>query len=73
MGSLISTHNRNTFFPKQQSFGCSCRVKSECPLNGGCPTPTIAYRADVTNNSNDEHKFYFGLGNTTFKERYMDS
>ena len=58
--------------PKQQSFGCNCRVKNECPLNGQCQTPPVIYRADEVNDSNDEGKFYFGLADTTFKERYRN-
>ena len=72
IGSIISTHNRNILSPKQQSFGCNCRNKNECPLDGECQTPKVIYRADVTNSSNSEHKFYFGLADTTFKERYRN-
>ena len=31
---------------------------------------TIVYRADVTNNKTDEHKYYFGISDTLVKERY---
>ena len=72
VSSIISSHNRNILSPKQQSFGCNCRVKNECPLNGECQTPSVIYRADVINDSNDEEKFYFGLADTTFKERYRN-
>ena len=34
ISSIISSHNRNILSPKQKSFGCNCRVKDECPLNG---------------------------------------
>ena len=70
IGSITSSHNRNILSPKQQSFGCSCRVMNECSLNGECQTPPVVYRADVFNDSNDEEKFYFGLADTTFKERH---
>ena len=69
ISSIISSENHNTLLPKQQSFGCNCRVKNECPLNGKYQTPSVIYRADVVNNSNDEEKFYFELADTTFKER----
>ena len=72
ISSIISSHNRNILSPKQQSFGCNCRVKNECPLNGECQTPSVIYRADVVNNFNDEEKFYFGSADTTFKERYRN-
>ena len=56
--------------PKQRSFGCNCRKKDSCPLNGECLTPEVIYRADITNEANNDQKFYFGLAETTFKERY---
>ena len=72
ISSIISSHNHNILSPKQKSFGCNCRVKNECPLNGECQTPSVIYRADVINDSNDEETFYFGLAGTTFKERYRN-
>ena len=32
--------------------------------------PRIVYRADVTNNKTDEHKYYYGISDTPFKECY---
>ena len=61
-----------TLLEKGRSFGCNCRVKNECPLNGECQTPSVIYRTAVFNNSNYEEKFYFGLTGTTFKERYRN-
>ena len=72
ISSIMSSLNRNILPPKQKSFGCNCRVKNECPLNGECQTPSVIYRADVDNDCNDEEKFYFGLADTTFKERYRN-
>ena len=57
---------------KQQSFGCNSRVKNECVLNAECQTPSVIYRADVVNDSNDVEKFHFGLTDITFKERYRN-
>ena len=42
------------------------------PFNGECQTASVIYRADVVNDSNDKEKRYFGLTNTTFKERYRN-
>ena len=70
MDSIISGHNHNILNPKQRSFGCNCRKKDSCPLNGECLTPKVIYHADVTNEANNDQKFYFGLAETTFKERY---
>ena len=72
ISSIISSHKRNILSPKQKSFGCNCTVKNECPLNRECQTPSFIYRTDVINDSNDEEKFYFGLGDTTFKERFRN-
>ena len=71
ISSIISSLNRNILSRKQQSFGCNCRVKNECPFNGECQTSSVIYKADVVNDSNDE-KFYFRLADTTFKERYRN-
>ena len=49
MDSIISGHNHNILNSKQISFGCSCRKKESCPLNGVCLTPKVIYRADVSN------------------------
>ena len=70
MDSIISGHNHKILNPKQRSFGCNCRKKDSCPLNGKCLTPKVIYRADVTNEANNNQQFYFGLAETTFKERY---
>ena len=67
-GSGISSHNRNILSTKQQSFGCNCGVKNECPLNGECQTPSVMYRADVVSDSNVEEKLYFGLADTLLKK-----
>ena len=72
IGSIISAHNRNILNPIVQSYGRNCRVKSSCPLNGECLTPKIIYRAEVSNDKNSEKKFYFGLVDTLFKERYRN-
>ena len=38
ISSIISSHSHNSLPPKQQSLGCNCRIKNECPLNGECQT-----------------------------------
>ena len=72
ISSIISSHNRNILSPKQQSFGCNCRVKNEFPLNGECQTSSGIYQADLVKDSNDNEKFYFTLSDTTFKENYRN-
>ena len=33
-------------------------------------TPRIVYRTDITNNKTDEHKYFYGISDTPFKDRY---
>ena len=72
IASIILAHTRNILNPIVQSFRCNCRVKSSSPLNGECLTWKIIYRADVSNDKNSNKKFYFGLADTPFKERYRN-
>ena len=69
IGSIISAH---IIFlnPIVKSYRCNCRVKSSCSLNGEYLTPKIIYRAEVSNDANNDKNFYFGLADTHFKERY---
>ena len=39
-------------------------------MENQCLNPQIVYRADVSNNKDNETKFYYGLTETSFKERY---
>ena len=70
MDSIISGYNHNISNPKQKPFGSNCRKKDSCPLTGEFLTPKVIYCADVSNEANNDQKFYFGLAETTFKERY---
>ena len=54
----------------EKSFWCNCRKKDICPLNGELLTLKVVYGADVTNETNNDQKFYFALAETTFKECY---
>ena len=53
-------------------YGCNCRKKENYPLDNKCLTPNIIYEAQITNNTNDEHKKYLGAAETSFKERYSN-
>ena len=39
-------------------------------MENQCLTPQIVYRADFSNNKDNETKFYYGLKETSFKETY---
>ena len=69
ISSILSTHNKIVLNPKQTSFGCNCRNKDNCPLDGKCLAPNIIYRADITTNNGHkfDHKFYYGTLEATFK------
>ena len=72
MGSMISAHNQHFLTPNNFSFGCNCRNKSNCPLEEECLAPKVIYQADVTNDVDDEYKFYYGLTESSFKERFRN-
>ena len=70
MGSIISSHNKHILNSNSTEYGCNCNDRHKCPLENKCLTPRIVYRADVTNNKTDEHKYYYGISDTPFKDRY---
>ena len=72
MSSIISANNRQLLTPNNSAFGCNCRNKSNCPLEGKCLTPKVIYQADVKNDVDNEYKFYYGLTETSFKERFRN-
>ena len=51
-------------------YGCNCRSKENCPLQNECLTPKMVYQADVKNLANDGKKFYLGVTEIPFKERF---
>ena len=72
MKSIISNHNKQILAPKNKQVGCNCRIKSSCSLDNKCLTQQLIYQADVTNNLDDDCKYYLGVAETTFKERYSN-
>ena len=70
ISSILSTHNKKILNPKQTFFGCYCRSKNNCQLDGECLTPNITYRADIT--TDNDHKFYYGISEITFKHRHSN-
>ena len=70
VSSILSTHNKNILNPKQTSFGCNCRNKDNCSLNGECLTPNIIRCADIT--TDNDHKFYYGTSEITFEKRHSN-
>ena len=70
MGSIISSHNKHILDSNSTEYGCNCKNRNECPLENEYLTPRIVYRVDVTNNKTDENKYYHGISDTPFKDRY---
>ena len=67
---ILSTHTKNILNPKLTSFGCNCRNKNNFPLDGECLTPKIIYRADII--TDNDHIFYYGTSEATFKKRHSN-
>ena len=72
MGSITSSHNKQVLQPRNENYGCNCRKKESCLLGNKCLTSNIISEAQITNNTNDEHKKYLGAAETSFKERYSN-
>ena len=61
MNSILSEHNHSIQKPPKTNYSCNCRDNTSCSLQGQCLTPNIVYKADVSNNVDNE---------TPFKERH---
>ena len=70
MYSIISSHDKEILTPKSKQIWCNSRVKKSWPLDNKYLTLQLIYQAHVTNNLDNEYKYYLGLAETTFKERY---
>ena len=46
--------------------------EQQLALGGECLTPKIIYRAGISNDANNNKKFYFSLADTPFKEKYRN-
>ena len=72
ISSIILGYNKNLLNPTVTQYGCNCRIREDCPVQNQCLTPSIIYRADVYCEANKDHKFYFGVAQTPFKERFQN-
>ena len=70
MKSIISSSNKQILTTENKQSECNCRVNNSCALDNKYLTSQLIYQVDVTNNLHDQHKYYLGLTETTFKERY---
>ena len=72
ISSIISGHNKNLLNPNVTQYGCNCRIRKDCLIQNQCLAPNIIYRADVHCEANIDHKFYFRVAQTPFKERFRN-
>ena len=73
MKSVIQNHNAN--LPSKHNNpvtarSCSCRQKSECPLNNKCLSQSLVYKAEVSQTSSQITNTIMELMKNTFEERY---
>ena len=69
MPNMIKSHNKkviNKDVKELKSF--SCRVKSECPLNGQCQVTGTIYKCTVLS-PDKSNKVYLGTVEGDFKKR----
>ena len=71
MAQIIKAHNTNITSPRVEiEKPCNCRNKQSCPLTGKCQATNIVYRAEIISNNNQQNsKFYIGLSGPNFKQR----
>ena len=78
MADRIKGHNNKILKQQQQQQSstdqqqqtCSCRQKSECPLNGNCLELGLVYQATIE--TDDTTQKYIGLTENDFKTRYRN-
>ena len=70
--SVLLVYNRDIWYPKKSEFGCSSRSRTDCLHDTNCLTPKIVYQAYVQKVTNDDKKFYFGISETIFEERFRN-
>ena len=71
IGSVKTSHNRRVFQPTSNNHGGNFRNRAECQHENKCLTVNIAYKAVVSTFSKSGKK-YFGISETTFKERFRN-
>ena len=73
MNVIIKAHNTKILSEKkpEESAGCNCRTKSECPVPGECCQDKVVYHATVVEPSGSKAE-YIGSTETSFKLRYAN-
>ena len=68
MSRMIKSHNKKVIKKGVKELeSCSCRVKSECPLNGQCQTTDTIYKCTVLS-PKEPNKVYLGMAKGDLKK-----
>lgn len=71
---IIKKHNNKILNKNSTPIAtesCNCRIKSKCPLKGNCQITSVVYQATISTKENpNEKKYYIGMTNNNFKERF---
>ena len=73
--SIINKHRKTVLDPptNNSELTCNCINKEKCPLQAKCLTNNIMHKATLTSNQdNYQHKIYYGITETKFKQRYAN-
>ena len=73
--SIINKHNKTVLDPPTNTSDrtCNCINKEKCLLQEKGLTNNIMYKATVTSNQDTyQHKIYYGITETKFKQRYAN-
>ena len=70
--TVINNHNMKILNENNEiRSNCNCRNKNDCPLGGNCLVENIVYEGKITSNQpNYKEKIYFGIAETSFKQRF---
>ena len=69
MSNIIQKHNSKIMRNPAPSTTktCNCLRKTDCPMDGNCPSECLIYKASV---STTTYKYYYDACENTFKECY---
>ena len=56
MGSIKTSHNKQVLQHRNEIIDATKGKKERCRLDNKCLTPNIIFKAQITSNTNDEHK-----------------
>ena len=71
ISSVISGHNTKLLNPIVTLYSCNW-IREDFPLQNQCLTANIIFRAHTQCERNKDYKFYYGVAQTPFKERFWN-